>query len=176
MRFLNKPFLSIALTLLLGAFSSFSALAATAVASVSQNNVTKDQVFLLRVATDEKVSSDALDLTALQQDFYVGTPSFGSSMRIVNGSRSVSSEWNISLAPLRLGKIHIPSFDIEGAKTKPITINVAVNKAAPTQHDMAEFQLNLSKDSLYPQEVAELDVKLIIKADPRRLQDPNPTR
>ena len=172
MRFLNKPFLSIALTLLLGAFSSFSALAATAVASVSQNNVTKDQVFLLRVATDEKVSSDALDLTALQQDFYVGTPSFGSSMRIVNGSRSVSSEWNISLAPLRLGKIHIPSFDIEGAKTKPITINVAVNKAAPTQHDMAEFQLNLSKDSLYPQEVAELDVKLIIKADPRRLQDP----
>ncbi|UPR36146.1 BatD family protein [Vibrio cyclitrophicus] len=172
MRFLNKPFLSILLTLLLGAFSSFSALAATAVASVSQNSVTKDQVFLLRVATDEKVSSDALDLTALQQDFYVSTPSFGTSMRIVNGSRSVSSEWNISLAPLRLGKVQIPSFDIEGAKTKPITINVAVNKAAPTQHDMAEFQLNLSKDSLYPQEVAELDVKLIIKADPRRLQDP----
>ncbi|WP_299141103.1 BatD family protein [uncultured Vibrio sp.] len=172
MRFLNKPFLSILLTLLLGAFSSFSALAATAVASVSQNSVTKDQVFLLRVATDEKVSSDALDLTALQKDFYVSTPSFGTSMRIVNGSRSVSSEWNISLAPLRLGKVQIPSFDIEGAKTKPITINVAVNKAAPTQYDMAEFQLNLSKDSLYPQEVAELDVKLIIKADPRRLQDP----
>ncbi|CAK1846271.1 BatD family protein [Vibrio crassostreae] len=172
MRFLNKPFLSALLTLLLGAFSSFSALAANAVASVSHNSVTKDEVFLLRVATDEKVSSDALDLTALQKDFYVGTPSFGSSMRIVNGSRSVSSEWNISLAPLRLGKVQIPSFDIEGAKTKPITINVAVNKAAPTQHDMAEFQLNLSKDSLYPQEVAELDVKLIIKADPRRLQDP----
>ncbi len=172
MRFLNKPFLSVVLTLLLGAFSSFSAFAATAVASVSHNSVTKDEVFLLRVATDEKVSSDALDLTALQKDFYVGTPSFGSSMRIINGSRSVSSEWNISLAPLRLGQIQIPSFDIEGAKTKPITINVAVNKAAPTQHDMAEFKLNLSKSSLYPQEVAELDVKLIIKADPRRLQDP----
>ncbi|WP_061037969.1 BatD family protein [Vibrio coralliirubri] len=172
MRFLNKPFLSALLTLLLGAFSSFSALAANAVASVSHNSVTKDEVFLLRVATDEKVSSDALDLTALQQDFYVGTPNFGSSMRIVNGSRSVSSEWNISLAPLRLGKLQIPSFDIEGARTQPITINVAINKAAPTQHDMAEFQLNLSKDSLYPKEMAELDVKLIIKADPRRLQDP----
>ncbi|MCK8074925.1 BatD family protein [Vibrio sp. 1CM2L] len=172
MRFLNKPFLSVLLTLLLGAFSSFSALAANAVASVSHNSVTKDEVFLLRVATDEKVSSDALDLTALQQDFYVGTPNFGSSMRIVNGNRSVSSEWNITLAPLRLGKLQIPSFDIEGAKTQPITINVAINKAAPTQHDMAEFQLNLSKNSLYPQEVAELDVKLIIKADPRRLQDP----
>ena len=84
----------------------------------------------------------------------------------------MSSEWNITLAPLRLGRLEIPSFDIEGAKTQPITINVAVNKAAPKQSDMAEFQLNLSKDSLYPQEVAELDVKLIIKADPRRLQDP----
>ncbi|WP_139686024.1 BatD family protein [Vibrio tasmaniensis] len=172
MRSLNKPFFSILLTLLLGAFSSFSALAATAVASVSQNSVTKDEVFLLRVATDEKVSSDALDLTALQQDFYVGRPNFGSSMRIVNGSRTVSSEWNITLAPLRLGRLEIPSFDIEGAKTQPITINVSINKAAPKQSDMAEFQLNLSKNILYPQEVAELDVKLIIKADPRRLQDP----
>ncbi|ARP39869.1 BatD family protein [Vibrio syngnathi] len=172
MRSLNKPFFSILLTLLLGAFSSFSALAATAVASVSQNSVTKDEVFLLRVATDEKVSSDALDLTALQQNFYVGRPNFGSSMRIVNGSRTVSSEWNITLAPLRLGRLEIPSFDIEGAKTLPITINVSINKAAPKQSDMAEFQLNLSKNILYPQEVAELDVKLIIKADPRRLQDP----
>ena len=160
------------LTLLIGVFSSHSVFAATAVASVSQNSVTKDEVFLLRVATDEKVSSDALDLTALQQDFYVGRPNFGSSMRIVNGSRTVSSEWNITLAPLRLGRLEIPSFDIEGAKTQPITINVSINKAAPKQSDMAEFQLNLSKNILYPQEVAELDVKLIIKADPRRLQDP----
>ena len=160
------------LTLLIGVFSSHSVFAATAVASVSQNSVTKDEVFLLRVTTDEKVSSGALDLAPLQKDFYVGTPSFGSSMRIVNGSRTVSSEWNITLAPLRLGRLEIPSFDIEGAKTQPITINVAVNKAAPKQSDMAEFQLDLSKNSLYPQEVAELDVKLIIKADPRRLQDP----
>ncbi|OCH46775.1 BatD family protein [Vibrio cyclitrophicus] len=172
MRFLNKPFLSMLLTLLIGVFSSHSVFAATAVASVSQNSVTKDEVFLLRVTTDEKVSSGALDLAPLQKDFYVGTPSFGSSMRIVNGSRTVSSEWNITLAPLRLGRLEIPSFDIEGAKTQPITINVAVNKAAPKQSDMAEFQLDLSKNSLYPQEVAELDVKLIIKADPRRLQDP----
>ncbi|MGF1745345.1 BatD family protein [Vibrio minamisatsumaniensis] len=172
MRFLTKPFLSMLLTLVISVFSSHSALAANAFASVSQNRVTQDEVFQLRVATDEKVSSDALDLKALQKDFYVARPNFGSSVRIVNGSRTVSSEWNITLAPLRLGQLTIPSLDINGAKTQPITINVSVNKAAPTQSDMAEFQLNLSQDSLYPQEVAELDVKLIIKADPRRLQDP----
>ena len=57
------------LTLLIGVFSSHSVFAATAVASVSQNSVTKDEVFLLRVATDKKVSSGALDLTSSSEEF-----------------------------------------------------------------------------------------------------------
>jgi hypothetical protein len=168
----HTPFLTLLFTLLISIVSSHTAYAATAVASVSENQVTKDEVFLLRVSTDEKVNSDALDLSALESDFYIGRPNFGSSIRIINGSRTVSSEWTITLAPLRLGKLTIPAFDIEGAQTQPIQINVAQNKAAPTQDQMAEFKLDLNKDSLYVGEVAILDVKLIIKADPRRLQDP----
>ncbi|MGR5558638.1 BatD family protein [Vibrio fortis] len=172
MQRIHTPFLTLLFTLIMSIFSSHTAYAATAVASVSENQVTKDEVFLLRVSTDEKVSSDALDLTALERDFYTGRPNFGSSIRIINGSRTVSSEWTITLAPLRLGKLTIPAFDIEGAQTQPIQINVAQNKAAPTQDQMAEFKLDLNRDSLYVGEVAILDVKLIIKADPRRLQDP----
>jgi hypothetical protein len=172
MQRIHTPFLTLLFTLIMSIFSSHTAYAATAVASVSENQVTKDEVFLLRVSTNEKVSSDALDLTALESDFYIGRPNFGSSIRIINGSRTVSSEWTITLAPLRLGKLTIPAFDIEGAQTQPIEINVAQNKAAPTQDQMAEFKLDLNRDSLYVGEVAILDVKLIIKADPRRLQDP----
>ncbi|KDN29091.1 hypothetical protein VFDL14_17735 [Vibrio fortis] len=172
MQRIHTPFLTLLFTLIMSIFSSHTAYAATAVASVSENQVTKDEVFLLRVSTNEKVSSDALDLTALESDFYIGRPNFGSSIRIINGSRTVSSEWTITLAPLRLGKLTIPAFDIEGAQTLPIEINVAQNKAAPTQDQMAEFKLDLNRDSLYVGEVAILDVKLIIKADPRRLQDP----
>ncbi|WP_261883424.1 BatD family protein [Vibrio pelagius] len=172
MQRIHTPFLTLLFSLLMSVFSSHTAYAATAVASVSENQVTQDEVFLLRVSTDEKVSSDALDLTALESDFYIGRPNFGSSIRIINGSRTVSSEWTITLAPLRLGKLTIPAFDIEGAQTQPIEINVAQNRAAPTQDQMAEFKLDLNRDSLYVGEVAILDVKLIIKADPRRLQDP----
>jgi len=172
MQRIHTPFLTLLFSLLMSVFSSHTAYAATAVASVSENQVTQDEVFLLRVSTDEKVSSDALDLTALESDFYIGRPNFGSSIRIINGSRTVSSEWTITLAPLRLGKLTIPAFDIEGAQTQPIQINVAQNRAAPTQDQMAEFKLDLNRDSLYVGEVAILDVKLIIKADPRRLQDP----
>ena len=172
MQRIHTPFLTLLFSLLMSVFSSHTAYAATAVASVSENQVTQDEVFLLRVSTDEKVSSDALDLTALESDFYIGRPNFGSSIRIINGSRTVSSEWTITLAPLRLGKLTIPAFDIEGAQTQPIQINVAQNRAAPTQDQMAEFKLDLNRDSLYVGEVAILDVKLIIKADPRRLQEP----
>lgn len=172
MQRIHTPFLTLLFTLIMSIFSSHTAYAATAAASVSENQVTKDEVFLLRVSTNEKVSSDALDLTALESDFYIGRPNFGSSIRIINGSRTVSSEWTITLAPLRLGKLTIPAFDIEGTQTQPIEINVAQNKAAPTQDQMAEFKLDLNRDSLYVGEVAILDVKLIIKADPRRLQDP----
>ncbi|MFA0570706.1 BatD family protein [Vibrio gallaecicus] len=146
--------------------------ATTASASVTQNKVTKDEVFVLRVSVNEKVSSDALTLDALTNDFYIGRPSFGSSMNIINGTRTVQSEWTVTLAPLRAGSLTIPSFNIEGAKTRPIPIKVSINKLAPTQSDMAEFELELNTTQLYPSENGQLDVTLVIKADPRRLQNP----
>lgn len=146
--------------------------ATTASASVTQNKVTKDEVFVLRVSVNEKVSSDALTLDALANDFYIGRPSFGSSMNIINGTRTVQSEWTVTLAPLRAGSLTIPSFTIEGAKTRPIPIKVSINKLAPTQNDMAEFELELNTTQLYPGENGQLDVTLVIKADPRRLQNP----
>lgn len=146
--------------------------ATTASASVTQNKVTKDEVFVLRISVNEKVSSDALTLDALANDFYIGRPSFGSSMNIINGTRTVQSEWTVTLAPLRAGSLTIPSFTIEGAKTRPIPIKVSINKLAPTQNDMAEFELELNTTQLYPGENGQLDVTLVIKADPRRLQNP----
>ena len=146
--------------------------ATTASASVTQNRVTKDEVFVLRVSVNEKVSSDALTLDALTNDFYIGRPSFGSSMNIINGTRTVQSEWTVTLAPLRAGSLTIPSFTIEGAKTRPIPIKVSINKLAPTQNDMAEFELELNTTQLYPGENGQLGVTLVIKADPRRLQNP----
>lgn len=172
----HRPFLSVimALALSFGLFSP-QVLAATATASVSKNQVTKDEVFQLRVTIDQKVSSDELDLSVLENNFYLGRPSFGTSMNIVNGKRSVRSEWTVSIAPLNLGTLTIPSFTIDSAKTHPINIKVSIDKSAPKQSDMAEFNLKLDQQQLYPSQSSQLDVKLIIKADPRRLQNPKIT-
>ncbi|MEF1292139.1 protein BatD, partial [Vibrio sp. M260118] len=72
---LNVALFSLVLTLI----SPF-ALATSVVATVSKNSVVKNEVFQLRIVVDKKVSSNALDFSALEKDFFMGRPSFGSSV------------------------------------------------------------------------------------------------
>jgi len=151
---------------------SFSSQAASFYASVSKNKVVKNEVFQLRIVSDQRASSDDIDFTVLEKDFSLGRPSFGSSINIINGSRSNKSEWTVSLAATHIGYITIPSFELDGEKTQPITIEVSQDEHAPDINDLVEVQTQLSKSNLYPNESALLKARLIIKADPRRLQNP----
>ncbi|WP_412497646.1 BatD family protein [Vibrio furnissii] len=164
--------LLVGLSTLLMCLISVSAHAATVYASVSKNKVVKNEVFQLTVVSDQKASGDDLDFRALDQDFFMSRPSFSSSMNIINGSRSNRSEWTVSLAANRLGVVTIPSFELHGAKTQPIAIQVTQDEQAPSSDDLVEVRSQLSRSTLYPNESALFKARLIIKADPRRLQDP----
>ncbi|WP_275724499.1 BatD family protein [Vibrio furnissii] len=164
--------LLVGLSTLLMCLISVSAQAATVYASVSKNKVVKNEVFQLTVVSDQKASGDDLDFRALDQDFFMSRPSFSSSMNIINGSRSNRSEWTVSLAANRLGVVTIPSFELHGAKTQPIAIQVTQDEQAPSSDDLVEVRSQLSRSTLYPNESALFKARLIIKADPRRLQDP----
>ncbi|KFI12669.1 BatD [Vibrio sp. B183] len=163
----------ISLVVLALAFASPAAMAANVWATVSKNKVVKNEVFQLRVVVDEKVSSDDIDFSGLEKDFYVGRPSFGSSINIVNGDRSTRSEWNLTLAAQTLGVANIPAFTVNGASSKPIAIQVTMDTDEPKVSDLVELRSSLDKTTLYPNESASLRTRLIIKADPRRLQSPN---
>lgn len=170
---MRHPILKLITALLLAA-SLFSpaSYAATVWASVSKNKVAKNEVFQLRVVTDQKVSADAIDFSALEKDFYVGRPGFGSSVNIINGDRTVRSEWNVSLAAQKLGKMIIPAFDINGDKSQPIALQVTMDEQDPNIADLVEMRASLNSSDLYPNESATLKTRLIIKTDPRRLQNP----
>lgn len=144
---------------------------AQAVASVSKNQVVKNEVFQVRVVVDQKVSQNDIDFSVLEPDFYMGRPSFGTSINIINGDRNTRSEWNISLAAQKLGTLTIPSFNVAGTQTKPIQITVRMDENQPKPSDFIELESKLSTTALYPKESALLDFRLIIKADPRRLQN-----
>ncbi|ENY6169580.1 BatD family protein [Vibrio fluvialis] len=164
--------LLIGLSTLLMCIVSLSAQAANFYASVSKNKVAKNEVFQLTVVSDQKASGDDIDFSVLDKDFFMSRPSFSSSVNIINGSRSNRSEWTVSLAANRLGVVTIPSFELNGARTQPIALQVTQDEQAPNSDDLVEVRSQLSRSTLYPSESALFKARLIIKADPRRLQDP----
>jgi hypothetical protein len=145
-------------------------------ATVSKNRVTQNELFRLTIVADQKVSGDSLDLSMLDSDFQtLGRPSFGTSINIVNGSRSTRSEWNVNIAAKRTGNITIPAFTIAGEQSQPITLQVVNDSAAPDSQDLVQINTYFDDMTLYPNQSTVMHVELIINADTRRLQDPQIT-
>lgn len=142
------------------------------IATVSDNNVAKGEVFLLKIVSDQRLSSNDINFNILKQDFFVGPPNFGQSVNSINGKSSIRSEWNLSLAPLRAGILTIPSFSVAKEKTEAIYITSTIDPDATNPSDLIEFQVDLSRNQIYPGEMTQLATRLIIKTDIRRLQDP----
>ncbi|WP_099611019.1 BatD family protein [Vibrio fujianensis] len=154
---------------------SLSVHAATLYATVSKNKVIQNEVFQLRIVSDQPSTADAIDFHELDNDFFTSRPSFTSSVNIMNGKRSQHSEWTLSLAANRLGILTIPSFELDGQTTQPIAIQVTVDQQAPNIDELIEMHSHLSRDKLYPQESALLHIRLLIKTEVRRLQNPQLT-
>ncbi|KDM89675.1 BatD family protein [Photobacterium galatheae] len=137
--------------LLIASLLSYSANAAQVVATVSSNQVGLNEIFELKVSIDDSVSNNALDLSPLQQDFTVGTPSTSSFSRFVNGSVTRRTEWRVALAAKSTGKLTIPAFRIGATRSEPIIITVSDQ---PGQNNPAtdlaiEVTGRMDKDTLY---------------------------
>ncbi|GMQ48291.1 BatD family protein [Vibrio sp. 10N] len=153
--------------------TSFTAMALNVTASVTKTNVSKDEVIQLKVVADEKLDGSKVTFDALGDDFFMGRPSFSSSVNILNGTRRDSSVWTIAIAPQRLGRLTIPSFDVDGVTTAPITLTVTMDDQTPTADELIEVRTQLGKAELYPKESTTLDARIIVKVDPRMLQNPS---
>lgn len=142
-----------------------------ATASVSQTRLSTNEVFNLQVAYMGAAHREDFDPSALDKDFTQGSVQFGSSRYSINGKVTLRSEWNISLATNKSGEVIIPSFDINGVKTDPITLHVSNDPSTPKQSDLISFDDSISKTTLYPKEMATFTSRLLVKTDPRGLQN-----
>ncbi|ANO34248.1 hypothetical protein BCU83_10845 [Vibrio breoganii] len=170
-----KPLIT-TITLVTGLACSFSSWALNMTASVSKTNVSKDEVIQLKIVADERLDGEKVNFDALSNDFYVGRPSFSSSVNIINMKRTDTSVWTVSIAPQKTGTITIPSFKVDDATTDPITLKVTAGEQVPTTDDIIEVRSKIGKKELYPNESTKLDARIIVKVDPRRLQNPNLTQ
>ncbi|HBV77102.1 MAG TPA: hypothetical protein DEB62_12040 [Vibrio sp.] len=140
-------------------------------ASVSKARLSTNEVFNLKIEYMDAAHREDFDPSTLKKDFTTGQVQYGSTRSFVNGDYSVRNEWNISLSTDKTGDVIIPSFTINGSKTAPITLHVTKDPSSPTQDDLIEFQDHLSKTILYPKEMATLTSRLLVKTDPRGLQN-----
>ncbi|MBD1573563.1 protein BatD [Vibrio sp. S17_S38] len=142
-----------------------------AFASVNQTTLSTNEVFNFKVVYMGTASRDDFDASVLNKDFTTGQVQYGTSRYSINGDTTIRTEWNVSLATNKTGNVVIPSFTVNGAKTQPISLHVSKDPSTPNQDDLIEFQDSISKHTLYPKEMATLRTRLVVKADPRGLQN-----
>ncbi|WP_325893529.1 BatD family protein [Grimontia sp. NTOU-MAR1] len=173
LRFTRIPFKLLSLLFVIVAPA---AVAASAVATVSQNVVPVGEAFQLTISVDDSVDSDTLDLTPLSADFIFGRPSVSNSTSVINGSMSRKTEWRVAVAAKQTGTYTLPSLDIDGMKTEPITIQVVNASQKNSLKDKNAVKLTATVDRVkgYIGETFNYRIRLMIgiQLDSPTLQAP----
>jgi hypothetical protein len=116
--------LFIGLSALFGAAPSVAAPAGDLRAYFDRKSVYEgDTVTLIIEATGGKLGQP--DLSSLGADFDLLGTSQSTNISIVNGRRTDTVRLLVTLAPRRTGTIEVPSIDVGGEKTTPLTLEVS---------------------------------------------------
>jgi hypothetical protein len=162
---------------LLGLFIFLQAQAlAEVVASIDKNPVIANESFVLTITADDDIDSNALDTSALLNDFIVGRTSVSSQTSMVNFKTSRLTKWTTVLIAKREGKFTIPAFTIDNQTTQPIALSVvsASDTNAEAQQDI--FITNdISAKEVFVQQQITLKVKLHFSSELKRGSLTEPT-
>lgn len=74
---------------------SLSAYSASFYATVSKNKVVQNEVFQLRLVSDQPANAEAIDFSHLEEDFFTSRPSFASSSisLIINAASAANGHY-----------------------------------------------------------------------------------
>lgn len=131
---------------LLAIFLTFNANAQTLTASVNRSNVPQGETFIFTLdLSDAKTNSpNSPDFSILDDNFK--TYSVSKSYRSINqnGVKSTQQQWQVVLAPLKVGEIMIPSINFEGMSSQPVKISVteASLDVSSANNDVPKFSID----------------------------------
>lgn len=98
--------------------------AAAVIASVDRDEVELNESFTLKVIVDSAIET-VPDVSALEQDFFIGSTSQLSNTTIVNGQISRSRTWTYMLMAKRDGELTIPPVVVGAEQSDPLRITVS---------------------------------------------------
>ena len=131
-------------------------------ANVDRTTITLEDSITLTIRISEQSNSGRPDFSQLAENFdLLSAPSERSQYQVINGRVSSFTQWQIQLAPKRVGKLLIPSFAHQGRFSEAIEITV-LDPVAGRRGDLPEIYLEAEtgKAAVYVQEQLLLTVRL----------------
>ena len=102
---------------------------------INPSPVTINESFQLTL-TQSGAQGGVPDLSALQKEFIILGTARQMSYSVINGQSSSTSQWVVTLKPLKIGVLSIPAIKIGKEESSPMTINV---EAAGVKQDNNDF-------------------------------------
>ncbi|WP_232325176.1 BatD family protein [Microbulbifer agarilyticus] len=130
-------------------------------ASVDRNELAINETFTLTLRYSGKQSGGQPDFNLLEQDFEVLSRQQSNQYRVINGRAESFVEWTVILAPLKEGKLFVPSLHLHGEVSDaiPITVNQA-GQAPAGQNRKAFLEVETNKEKIFVQEQLLVKVRL----------------
>jgi hypothetical protein len=137
---------------------SFSTAQAAVKARVDRNTIDLNESFMLEIVVDTEIDLEP-DVSALQEDFYVGPPSQLSNTMIINGEISRSRTWSYQLMAKRTGDLVIPSISVGSESSQPLNVTVR----QPTNAPPGEADVFITSEVDYSESYVQAQVLYRIK-------------
>ncbi len=158
-----------AFTFFLTALLLLSTQASAAVrAWLNQNTVYQGDPVTLTIEVDGQ-SAPRPDLKPLEKSFRILGTGTSTSVSIVNGRTSATKSWRITLQPLGMGKLTIPSISVGNEKTQPLTVTVTdvpeEVKAKLRDHVMLEASIDSDNEPVHVQQQITYTLRLLTDDD-----------
>ena len=107
-------------------------------------------IVTLKVSADFQVNANSLDLQSLEDQFEVLGTQRSNNIQLVNGDFKSSTNWIVQLLPKKEGQLTIPSFELEGVKSQPYTLNVTPIQVQHSGTALLPFFLEATVDQENP--------------------------
>lgn len=122
---------------------------ATVKASLDRNRVDEGETVVLSVMASGDASATP-DLAPLGTDFDVLNQNQSTTMRVVNGRSSSSRQWQIVLAPKRVGKLTVPALAVGSDHSESLTLDVLPAAEAAKQGSQRALLLEVEAEPRNP--------------------------
>ena len=142
-------------------FVSATAGAQELTAEVDREVINLNDTLTLTLRQSGRNADSEPDFSLLRPNFDILNNQRSHQMQIINGQMNSTTEWRLLLSPKKTGGLIIPTFELDGKTTQPITVEVIERRQTPDGGGQEIFiHTQLNKEQAYVQEQILFTVRL----------------